>query len=66
MKLSRNERILLGFVWAVALGTIAFTYINATKKQKRDVITECSVYIPTTGTITLVDCTKKLTDDENR
>lgn len=29
MKLSKNEKLLLGIVWAAALGTICFTYFNA-------------------------------------
>jgi D-serine dehydratase len=34
MKLSKNERLFLGFVWAVALSAIAFAHVKASKKEE--------------------------------
>ncbi len=34
MKLSKNERLSLVIVWTLALGTICFTYVKASKKEE--------------------------------
>jgi len=34
MKLTKNETIFLGIIWAFALGTICFTYVKASKKEE--------------------------------
>ena len=34
MKLSKNERLFLIIVWTLALGTICFTYVKASKKEE--------------------------------
>ena len=34
MKLTKNERLFLGFVWAVAFTAIAFAHAKASKKEE--------------------------------
>jgi len=59
MKLTKGERWVMTFVWMVALGAICFSYVQAVKNQNKSTPekTKCSVYIPTEGTVTLIDCT---------
>jgi len=40
MKLSKNERLFLGFVWAVAFTAIAFAHAKASKKEEGPKIIE--------------------------
>ena len=57
MKLTKNETIFLGIIWAFALGTIAFAYANTTKKQNESIEPEhCSGYTTKSGEIVLTEC----------
>ena len=59
MKPTKNERYLMGFVGVVALCAIVFTYVNASKKQSQTKVSECSVYVPTSGAVVLTECADK-------
>ena len=59
MKLTKGERWVMTFVWLVAFSAICFSYVQAVKNQNKPTTekTKCSVYIPTEGAVTLIDCT---------
>ena len=56
---TKNEKYLMGFVWAVALCAIFFAHVSASKKQSQTKVSECSVYVPTSGAVVLTECTDK-------
>ena len=56
---TKNEKYLMGFVWAVALCAIVFAYVSASKKQSQTKVSECSVYVPTSGAVVLTECADK-------
>ena len=56
---TKNERYLMGLVWVVALCAIIFTYMSASKKQSQAKVSECPVYVPTSGAVVLTECADK-------
>ena len=56
MKLNKNERYFLGFVWAIALGAICFAYAHAINKQNKPEVSECAVYVPANGAVVMTRC----------
>ena len=59
MEPTKNEKYVMGFVWVVALCAIVFTYVSASKKQSQTKVSECSVYVPTSGAVVLTECADK-------
>ena len=56
---TKKEMYVMGFVWVVALCAIVFTYMSASKKQSQAKVSECPVYVPTSGAVVLTECADK-------
>tara|TARA_R100000234_G_C4929610_1_gene147881 strand:- start:428 stop:616 length:189 start_codon:yes stop_codon:yes gene_type:complete len=56
---TKKEMYVMGFVWVVALCAIVFSYVSAANKREKSKVSECPVYVPTSGTVVLTECADK-------